>query len=261
MSLKLRELVGKPWFEAVLLCVEDLRVVEFTLADIYQYEDILSETFPLNNNVKAKIRQTLQFLRDADIIEFTDKQGEYKLIATELLPNQTADFSGFSVETSQPPKSRKKGLKEAPMTRFTGTPTPKDDVDRLRDARLGEAGEQAVLNRERDLLRGQSRETLADKVEQVSRTKGDYIGYDILSFTPEGQEKWIEVKTTRGPKSTKFHISENQVSTSEANPELYQLQRLYDFDLRTRSTKLFTIEGNLRSQLSLYASNYIASAL
>lgn len=260
MSLKLRELVGRPWFEAILLCVEDLGQIEFSLVDIYQYKELLSEAFPDNNNVKPKIRQTLQFLRNAEIIEFTNTQGQYRVIATEILGDAPKDFSSFRVRSSTPPTSTKKGMKEAPMTRLKGIPTSaRDDIDRLRDARLGEAGEQVVLHSERIRLIEAGAQQLADKVEQVSKTQGDFMGYDILSFLPNGREKWIEVKTTRGPKTSKFHISENQVATSEANPETYQLHRLYEFDLMGQTSNRFIVEGNLRTQLSLYASNYIAS--
>ena len=259
MSIKLREIVGKPWFEAIILCVEDLGVTDFTLTDIYNYEDILSEAYPQNNNVRPKIRQQLQFLCKANIIERKEQDGQYKLIATELISNNGNDFSTFNVSAVQPPIPKKEGFREAPMTRFVGKPSPKDDVDRLRDARLGEAGEQVVLQYERRTLSENGAQQLADKVEHVSKTKGDYIGYDVLSFAPDGREKWIEVKTTRGSKTSKFHISENQVATSEANPDMYQLHRLYDFDFAGQNSKRFIVEGNLRAQLSLFASNYIAT--
>lgn len=42
----------------------------FKLSDVYKFEDQLKLIFPGNNNVKPKIRQQLQVLRDAGILTF-----------------------------------------------------------------------------------------------------------------------------------------------------------------------------------------------
>lgn len=57
------------------------------------------------------------------------------------------------------------------------------------------------MQRERWYLRSQGRADLAENVEWVSDTRGDGLGYDILSFDPAtGTEIYIEVKTTNcGP--------------------------------------------------------------
>jgi len=44
--------------------------MEFSLSEVYAFESVLSQMHPQNHNVKAKIRQQLQFLRDKNIIEF-----------------------------------------------------------------------------------------------------------------------------------------------------------------------------------------------
>lgn len=48
----------------------------FTLANIYAFENELSAKHPDNQNVRAKIRQQLQVLRDLGLIEFLGS-GEY----------------------------------------------------------------------------------------------------------------------------------------------------------------------------------------
>jgi type II restriction enzyme len=65
-----RNIEAKGWLLDVLLCVERLKKREFTLGEVYDFEGYLQAKHPLNNNVKAKIRQQLQFLRDKSIIEF-----------------------------------------------------------------------------------------------------------------------------------------------------------------------------------------------
>jgi type II restriction enzyme len=69
---------AKGWLLDVLLCVEKIKKEEFSLDDVYGYETYLKAKHPLNNNIKAKIRQQLQYLRDKNIIEFMGR-GQYRL--------------------------------------------------------------------------------------------------------------------------------------------------------------------------------------
>ena len=62
---------------------------------------------------------------------------------------------------------------------------------------LGIAGEEFVLQFEHERLWRAGKRTLADRVEHVAKTKGDFLGFDILSFEVNGHERLIEVKTTR----------------------------------------------------------------
>lgn len=56
----------------------------FTLKEIYAYEKIFRITYPNNLHIKDKIRQTLQNLRDLNLLIFSQiKKGEYRLIKYE----------------------------------------------------------------------------------------------------------------------------------------------------------------------------------
>jgi type II restriction enzyme len=57
------------WLADVLKCVERC-FATFTLANVYAFEQELAAKHPDNHNVKAKIRQQLQVLRDLGLIEF-----------------------------------------------------------------------------------------------------------------------------------------------------------------------------------------------
>lgn len=59
-------------------CIEAIGKPEFTIEDIYAFEDQLSGLYPENQNVKPKIRQQLQFLRDRGYIDFVSR-GYYRL--------------------------------------------------------------------------------------------------------------------------------------------------------------------------------------
>ena len=67
------------WVADVLRCVEHIGESEFTLADVYKFENYLGELHPDNHHVRDKIRQQLQVLRDAGILEFMGR-GRYRVL-------------------------------------------------------------------------------------------------------------------------------------------------------------------------------------
>jgi type II restriction enzyme len=69
---------AKGWLLDVLMCVEKIKKDEFSLEDVYVFEGYLKSKHPSNNNVKAKIRQQLQFLRDKNILDFMGR-GQYRM--------------------------------------------------------------------------------------------------------------------------------------------------------------------------------------
>ena len=73
---------AKGWLLDVLVCVEKIKKTEFSLEEVYAFEQYLKTKHPLNNNIKAKIRQQLQFLRDKKVIEFIGR-GRYRMKFTQ----------------------------------------------------------------------------------------------------------------------------------------------------------------------------------
>lgn len=80
-SLFLRDqrLETRGWLLDVLRCCEAIGKPEFTLEEVYRFEALLSSIYPSNNNVRPKIRQQLQMLRDAGLVEFQGN-GRYRLL-------------------------------------------------------------------------------------------------------------------------------------------------------------------------------------
>ena len=74
--LEIQDIAGRSWLMDVLYCVNRLPLTMFTLADMYKYEDELKMKHPNNNNVRPKIRQQLQLLRDKGVIDFL-RNGKY----------------------------------------------------------------------------------------------------------------------------------------------------------------------------------------
>lgn len=76
-QLETKDIHSRGWIMDVLNCVNKISSQSFTLDEVYQFENILRIKHPQNNNIKPKIRQQLQFLRDKGFIEFLGN-GNYK---------------------------------------------------------------------------------------------------------------------------------------------------------------------------------------
>ena len=75
---KQRDLDAKGWLVHVMKCIERIDKSHFTLEEVYSFEGELQATYPDNRNIRAKIRQRLQVLRDNGYIDFMGG-GTYKL--------------------------------------------------------------------------------------------------------------------------------------------------------------------------------------
>lgn len=75
-SLRTSSLNTRGWLMDILHCVDRLSD-EFSLDEMYAFTNVLQMKHPDNNNVRPKIRQQLQLLRDKGILEFTTR-GHYK---------------------------------------------------------------------------------------------------------------------------------------------------------------------------------------
>ena len=78
LFLRDERLPARGWLLDVMKCVEAIGRPEFTLEDVYAYEGRLGAIYPGNNNVRPKIRQQLQVLRDRGFLEF-ERRGVYRL--------------------------------------------------------------------------------------------------------------------------------------------------------------------------------------
>lgn len=80
---RIKKLAGLPpslrgWTVDVLRAIRELRKPRFSLQDLYGFETELKNLHPKNLNVRPKIRQQLQVLRDLGLLEFASP-GNYIL--------------------------------------------------------------------------------------------------------------------------------------------------------------------------------------
>jgi len=174
-----------------------------------------------------------------------------------------------------PVRQNTEGLAESaqlwigPAPTLTNLPPP-DETDQMlaiarkfdiadRDERnraLGRAGEERVMAHERATLTRAGRPELADRVRWVSEEDGDGAGYDIASFSPEGHQRLIEVKTTNGWERTPFHISRNELAVAESRRTDWHLLRLWNF---SRDARAFEIRPPLDAHVTLTPTSFQAS--
>jgi len=152
-----------------------------------------------------------------------------------------------------PPPPPSSGTSERSIGRVSGKydPAARDAANRT----LGRAGEDFVLRLERALLKERGRDEQAEQVDWVSDRVGDGLGYDISSFDKCGDPIFIEVKTTRGPITTPFFISENERRVAAEKGPVYRIYRLFGFGT---DPKIYELSGPLETALALEPVTYRA---
>lgn len=251
MKLDLNDL---NWRDSVLECVRQQSQRKFSVQDMYDhFTDALQQRFPKNKHIKAGIRRELQHLRDDGLLAQSEERGHWLYLAAVFKQVPEFDVKSFTINTTP--------LPNRPISQLWETKTEYDfegKRDHEADVYLGSIGETVIFHNERKRLSDLGHSDLAKKVEQVSKAKGDSLGYDILSYDDTGREKWIEVKTTKGRISSRFFISENQIRISQKHPEKYWLYRLYDFDFENQRASMYRVPGPLREKLDLRPNKYSA---
>ncbi|MBS1510116.1 MAG: DUF3883 domain-containing protein [Bacteroidetes bacterium] len=119
--------------------------------------------------------------------------------------------------------------------------------------KLGEEGEKLVLEYEKWSLIHAGRSNLADKVKWISKDSGDGTGFDILSKTLNGRDKFIEVKTTKLSRETPIYLTKNELSFSLLKERDFYLYRVFNFDT---NPQIFIRNGHYNDFCKLEPQSY-----
>ena len=170
-------------------------------------------------------------------------------------PAITPDRAEFSnVKTDAPKRQFRVSERDAVYVRRA---VKRDYLEReARNRSLGLAGEKFVVLFEHWRLNQLGKTKLADRVKHVAQTDGDGLGYDVLSFDPDGRERFIEVKTTSFARETPFFVTKGELTLSEEAKEQFRLYRLFEF---RQSPRLFELSGALSQHCELDPITYRAS--
>ena len=164
---------------------------------------------------------------------------------------QHIDFA--SLRTEAPTRREKASMPVPPVFRAS----KRDYLEReARNKSLGAAGEEFIVEYEQWRLASNGYQALADRVEQVSRTQGDGLGFDVLSFNLDGSPRYIEVKTTTFGRDTPFFVTETEFARSRQEGGDFHLFRLFEFRQQPR---LFDLVGALDRNCFLDPVTYRAS--
>lgn len=206
---------------------------------------------PLSNFQKSLLPDVVSELVDRDL----ELQGLIaEIVQAPPVPDAARLFDA-EVEAPRPDLDRGYRANESRKERAV-KPTKRNFLEiETRDRELGFAGEKLVLEFEHQRLWGVGAKGLAEKVEHVSVTQGDGLGFDILSFEPDGRERLIEVKTTNFGIFTPFYATRNEVEVSEKQREHFQLYRLHEF---RKSPRIYRLEGSLRNTCRLEPALFVA---
>jgi hypothetical protein len=164
----------------------------------------------------------------------------------ELLPPDTLNWIDKPTNGPAEVRTRKPTFNES----------DNDYVNLAREQKeLGDAGENLVKLYEIDFLKKHGLGAKAKLVEIVKDGKG----YDVRSFDKEGNEKFIEVKTTTGDQKTPFFLSENEVAFMRLNKKKYSIYRIFQYDEEYNSGKCFALWGDVEGQILMQPIQYRVS--
>ena len=174
-------------------------------------------------------------------------------LQTSFLEQSSETF----VPSKYDPPTRKS--KSVTTRNFTAVKMPDLSGSEAKNKRLGLSGELFVLELEKQKLINAGRSELAKKVEHISQTQGDGAGYDIRSFSVDGEDYFVEVKTTQGGQNSSFFITPNELEFGKFNAKNYALIRVFNFRLDIGKGDYFELIGDPTEYVNLTATNYRAA--
>jgi hypothetical protein len=233
--------------------------IEFKHANISAV--LIEMGFPFIEGYKQRVNVQDRLRREVEEQISSDRElhslAEHYVTAPAASVRMKRDFD--SVLVPAPSREHEAAIV---YTRPNAAPSPRNGVDYLalesRNRSLGLAGEEFVLEFERQTLIAAGKRKLAERIEHVANTRGDGLGYDILSFDQTGRERLIEVKTTGLGIRTPFFASRREVTVSEQMADQFHLYRVFGF---RRSAKLFVVSGALSASCLLDPVQYKARVL
>jgi hypothetical protein len=176
-------------------------------------------------------------------------------VETPAEPPLINDFHSFVVEVPKPTVN----IGDQRVDWVRRNPIKRDYLEReSRNRSLGLAGELLVMTYETRRLHDLGAKKLADRIEHISKTKGDGTGFDILSFDGDGRERFIEVKTTAYVAETPFFVSPNEIEFSSEQSDKFHLYRLFAF---RDKPQMFMLPGPVAANCLLDPVSFRATLL
>ena len=136
---------------------------------------------------------------------------------------------------------KRKGIKPENASKEETKDVVINEMNDKRKKEIGDIGENIVFKSEKKRLIKADKKKLSQKVENKAKYN---LGYDILSFDANGEEKYIEVKSTVLSKNSSFHITKRELRSIEKRKNSW-IYFVVDVDLKAKTGK---IDKRLRSE-------------
>ena len=214
---KFGELNNKPKFKIDNYIAGSFFAKEYSLDNSFLKEDIQNDLKKYLNTYESIINDPLgishiEYLLDS-VYEKTDlpKKVDLDYEIPEFVPNPNLQKSddAFDKKNSKSKNNKKYSF---------AVPSKK----------VGRAGEEYVFKFEYNKLVKAGRQDLAQKIVKQYEILNDFPGYDIKSFNKNGDEIYIEVKSTKSEVKSYFEISRNEVEASEKLKDQYFIYHVVD---------------------------------
>ena len=185
------------------------------LHEAYEQSSIYSIEYSLSNlpsadHLESDFNSFLELYRAVTDDPLTSNMEE--LFEWALEPIRDSDKSTITSFKIRPEKKKKRSL----LSKSTSRRRSKESL------KVGNAGEIAVLNYEKNKLKSAGLTNLESKVVHES-AEGNTPGWDITSFNEKGEEIFIEVKSSTGKTITSVDITDNEWKAASKFREKYYL--------------------------------------
>jgi hypothetical protein len=283
VGLQLEGETGKTWtlFECEAVVASYFRMLRMELSgERYSKAEVIRNLRPLlparsPASVDRKLQNVSAVLEEAgrDWIDGYKPLHHYQqdlkravlaaLYADHRISEQLADYGTSATPAPSPRRLATTDVLVSPpgsrqpragRTSVTLTGSPHSALRDFQRRALGTAGEQWVIDLEREQLRRSDRDDLAGAVRWVARDDGDGAGYDIRSFRPTGEERLIEVKTTNLGPRTPFYITRWEVDVSRDRADRFSLYRVHGF---ARDPRIYVLDGSVEERARLEPKVYL----
>ena len=199
---------------------------------------------PRNNYQQLLELEVANFLKNHSID--IEKKFERFAEATIITPHEKIDFDNILDDEPE--------VSQVQESEPTYQPIKINYLEKEQNNRnLGEEGEKLVIAYEKYRLIKAGKDGLAEKIEWISKEKGDGAGYDILSKNNNGTDRFVEVKTTKLTKESPIYLTKTEVSFASLNARNFYLYRVFNFQSNPR---IFIKNGEYRSFCNLLPQTF-----
>lgn len=237
----------------------------FNSLECIQYEK--NEYFKIVD--KEYIENVIKIFERSEYVECTDKEIMLNFLRSDnyfsgklddriVLPTRELNESDeeYSYNQIKPEKIQiidiPENIKKYKLTDKVNFIARKTDYLELNKKKYyrGLLAEELVCDFEKQRLKEEGREDLADEVKWVSQELGDGLGYDIKSFQKfedEYQEIFIEVKGTSEDETQPFDITRNEYNLAKEKQKNYKIYRV--IKMKNKIANCYIIDGDKLEEL------------